>query len=113
VTLARRPGQLSGGQRQRSRWDRAIVRQPALFLMDEPLSNLIVACAELRAEISALVRELGVTTIYVTHDQSEALTMADRGPSCVAHSRTSARPLQVYSRPGHRCTWPRSSAARG
>lgn len=100
--LARRPGQLSGGQRQRVAMGRAIVRRPALFLMDEPLSNLDSGLrAELRAEISALVRELGVTTVYVTHDQAEALTMADR----VAILRRGVlqdvgTPTQVYSRPG-------------
>ncbi|MBG0829933.1 ATP-binding cassette domain-containing protein [Planomonospora sp. ID67723] len=78
-TLDRRPGTLSGGQRQRVAMGRAIVRQPSLFLMDEPLSNLDAGMrTELRMEISALVRALGVTTIYVTHDQVEALTLADR-----------------------------------
>jgi multiple sugar transport system ATP-binding protein len=100
--LARKPGQLSGGQRQRVAMGRAIVRRPALFLIDEPLSNLDSGLrAELRAEISALVRELGVTTVYVTHDQAEALTMADR----VAILRRGVlqdvgTPTQVYSRPG-------------
>jgi multiple sugar transport system ATP-binding protein len=100
--LARKPGQLSGGQRQRVAMGRAIVRRPSLFLMDEPLSNLDSGLrAELRAEISALVRELGVTTVYVTHDQAEALTMADR----VAILRRGVlqdvgTPTQVYSRPG-------------
>ncbi|MGI5271083.1 ABC transporter ATP-binding protein [Nonomuraea sp. CA-218870] len=78
-TLDRRPGTLSGGQRQRVAMGRAIVRQPKLFLMDEPLSNLDAGMrTELRMEISALVRSLGITTIYVTHDQVEALTLADR-----------------------------------
>ncbi|MFC6080626.1 ABC transporter ATP-binding protein [Sphaerisporangium aureirubrum] len=78
-TLERRPGTLSGGQRQRVAMGRAIVRQPSLFLMDEPLSNLDASMrTELRMEISSLVRALGVTTIYVTHDQVEALTLADR-----------------------------------
>ncbi|MFS1299088.1 ABC transporter ATP-binding protein [Streptosporangium longisporum] len=78
-TLERRPGTLSGGQRQRVAMGRAIVRQPSLFLMDEPLSNLDAGMrTELRMEISSLVRSLGVTTIYVTHDQVEALTLADR-----------------------------------
>ncbi|GAA3136446.1 ABC transporter ATP-binding protein [Planomonospora alba] len=78
-TLDRRPGTLSGGQRQRVAMGRAIVRQPSLFLMDEPLSNLDAGMrTELRMEIGALVRSLGVTTIYVTHDQVEALTLADR-----------------------------------
>ncbi|MGV9310039.1 ABC transporter ATP-binding protein [Nonomuraea sp. NPDC003727] len=78
-TLDRRPGTLSGGQRQRVAMGRAIVRQPKIFLMDEPLSNLDAGMrTELRMEISSLVRSLGVTTVYVTHDQVEALTLADR-----------------------------------
>ncbi|GLW06616.1 sugar ABC transporter ATP-binding protein [Microtetraspora sp. NBRC 13810] len=78
-TLERRPGTLSGGQRQRVAMGRAIVRQPSLFLMDEPLSNLDAGMrTELRMEISSLVRSVGVTTVYVTHDQIEALTLADR-----------------------------------
>ncbi|HTF07519.1 MAG TPA: ABC transporter ATP-binding protein [Asanoa sp.] len=99
--LARKPNQLSGGQRQRVAMGRAIVRRPGLFLMDEPLSNLDSGLrAELRAEISGLVRELGVSTIYVTHDQAEALTMADR----VAIMRRGVlqdvgTPTQVYGRP--------------
>jgi multiple sugar transport system ATP-binding protein len=99
--LARKPSQLSGGQRQRVAMGRAIVRRPGLFLMDEPLSNLDSGLrAELRAEISGLVRELGVSTIYVTHDQAEALTMADR----VAIMRKGVlqdvgTPTQVYGRP--------------
>ncbi|QOC94970.1 ABC transporter ATP-binding protein [Micromonospora craniellae] len=99
--LARRPSQLSGGQRQRVAMGRAIVRRPGLFLMDEPLSNLDSGLrAELRAEISGLTRELGVTTVYVTHDQAEALTMADR----VAIMRKGVlqdvgTPTQVYGRP--------------
>jgi len=99
--LSRKPSQLSGGQRQRVAMGRAIVRRPGLFLMDEPLSNLDSGLrAELRAEISGLVRELGVSTIYVTHDQAEALTMADR----VAIMRKGVlqdvgTPTQVYGRP--------------
>lgn len=77
--LDRRPGQLSGGQRQRVAMGRAIVRQPAAFLMDEPLSNLDAKLrVQMRAEIASLQRELGVTTMYVTHDQVEAMTMGDR-----------------------------------
>jgi multiple sugar transport system ATP-binding protein len=77
--LDRKPGQLSGGQRQRVAMGRAIVRQPAAFLMDEPLSNLDAKLrVQMRAEIAALQRGLGVTTVYVTHDQVEAMTMGDR-----------------------------------
>ncbi|MBW4653481.1 MAG: sn-glycerol-3-phosphate ABC transporter ATP-binding protein UgpC [Kaiparowitsia implicata GSE-PSE-MK54-09C] len=77
--LKRRPGQLSGGQRQRVAMGRAIVRQPAVFLMDEPLSNLDAKLrVQMRAEIASLQHRLGVTTIYVTHDQVEALTMGHR-----------------------------------
>ena len=77
--LKRRPGQLSGGQRQRVAMGRAIVRQPSVFLMDEPLSNLDAKLrVQVRAEIAALQRRLGVTTVYVTHDQVEAMTMGDR-----------------------------------
>lgn len=77
--LERKPSQLSGGQRQRVALGRAIVRQPDVFLMDEPLSNLDAALRiETRAEIAALQRELATTTLYVTHDQVEAMTMGDR-----------------------------------
>ncbi len=77
--LERKPGQLSGGQRQRVAMGRAIVRQPKAFLMDEPLSNLDAKLrVQMRAEIAGLQRDLGVTTIYVTHDQVEAMTMGDR-----------------------------------
>jgi multiple sugar transport system ATP-binding protein len=77
--LKRKPRALSGGQRQRVAMGRAIVREPAAFLMDEPLSNLDAKLrVQMRAEISGLQRDLGVTTIYVTHDQVEAMTMGDR-----------------------------------
>ncbi len=77
--LERKPGQLSGGQRQRVAMGRAIVRQPKAFLMDEPLSNLDAKLrVQMRAEIAGLQRNLGVTTLYVTHDQVEAMTMGDR-----------------------------------
>ena len=76
--LDRRPAQLSGGQRQRVAMGRAIVREPQVFLMDEPLSNLDAKLrVQMRAEISRLQRRLGVTTLYVTHDQTEAMTMGD------------------------------------
>jgi multiple sugar transport system ATP-binding protein len=77
--LDRKPGQLSGGQRQRVAMGRAIVRQPKAFLMDEPLSNLDAKLrVQMRAEIARLQHDLGVTTVYVTHDQVEAMTMGDR-----------------------------------
>ena len=77
--LRRRPRQLSGGQRQRVALARALVRDPSLFLLDEPLSNLDAKLrVAMRAEIKHLQRQLGVTTIYVTHDQIEAMTLADR-----------------------------------
>lgn len=77
--LGRRPKQLSGGQRQRVAVGRAIIRQPRVFLFDEPLSNLDAQLrAHMRTEIRSLQRALGVTTVYVTHDQVEAMTMSDR-----------------------------------
>ena len=77
--LDRKPGQLSGGQRQRVAMGRAIVRQPQAFLMDEPLSNLDAKLrVQMRAEVSKLQHTLNVTTVYVTHDQIEAMTMGDR-----------------------------------
>jgi multiple sugar transport system ATP-binding protein len=77
--LQRRPGQLSGGQRQRVAMGRAIVREPQAFLMDEPLSNLDAKLrVRMRTEIARIQRRLGVTSVYVTHDQVEAMTMGDR-----------------------------------
>ena len=99
--LERKPRALSGGQRQRVAMGRAIVRQPAAYLMDEPLSNLDAKLrVHMRAEIASLQNELGVTTIYVTHDQVEAMTMGDR----VAVMRKGelqqvAPPQELYERP--------------
>nr|AIF19369.1 ABC transporter related protein (msmX, msmK) [uncultured marine thaumarchaeote KM3_86_F11] len=77
--LDRKPGALSGGEQQRVSLGRAIIKKPKIFLMDEPLSNLDASLrSELRAEIKKLHKELGITFIYVTHDQTEAMTMADR-----------------------------------
>jgi len=101
--LARKPKQLSGGQRQRVAMGRAIVRAPQVFLMDEPLSNLDAKLrVQMRAEISRLQRELAITTIYVTHDQVEAMTIGDR----VAVMRRGllqqvAPPQQMYDRPAN------------
>ncbi len=78
-SLDRKPAQLSGGQRQRVAMGRAIVREPSAFLMDEPLSNLDAKLrVQMRAEVSQIHRRLGVATMYVTHDQTEAMTMGDR-----------------------------------
>jgi multiple sugar transport system ATP-binding protein len=99
--LKRRPRQLSGGQRQRVAMGRAIVREPQAFLMDEPLSNLDAKLrTQMRAEIGLLHKELGVTTIYVTHDQVEAMTLGQR----VAVMRRGqlqqiAPPQELYDRP--------------
>jgi multiple sugar transport system ATP-binding protein len=77
--LARKPGQLSGGQRQRVAMGRAIVREPSAFLMDEPLSNLDAKLrVDLRSQVLRIQRRIGVATVYVTHDQTEAMTMGDR-----------------------------------
>jgi len=77
--LDRKPGQLSGGQRQRVAMGRAIVREPSVFLMDEPLSNLDAKLrVQMRAEVARIQRRMAVSTIYVTHDQVEAMTMGDR-----------------------------------
>jgi multiple sugar transport system ATP-binding protein len=101
--LDRRPKQLSGGQRQRVAMGRAIVREPQVFLMDEPLSNLDAQLrVHMRGEIEALQKRLSVTTVYVTHDQIEAMTMGDR----VAVLRSGelqqvGRPSEVYDRPAN------------
>jgi multiple sugar transport system ATP-binding protein len=99
--LDRKPGLLSGGQRQRVAMGRAIVRQPAAFLMDEPLSNLDAKLrVQMRAEIAALQRELAVTTVYVTHDQVEAMTMGDRVAVLKAgYLQQVDTPQNLYDRP--------------
>src|SRR5207342_1911929 len=102
--LKRTPRELSGGQRQRVAIGRAIVRSPKVFLFDEPLSNLDAALrGQTRVEIAKLHRELGATTIYVTHDQVEAMTLADQ----VVVLRDGAieqvgSPLTLYDRPANR-----------
>jgi multiple sugar transport system ATP-binding protein len=100
-SLQKKPRTLSGGQRQRVAMGRAIVRNPQAFLMDEPLSNLDAKLrVEMRAEIARIQRDLGVTTVYVTHDQTEAMTMGDR----VAVMRNGllqqiAAPKELYEAP--------------
>ena len=101
--LDRRPANLSGGQRQRVAMGRAIVRDPAAFLMDEPLSNLDAKLrVQMRTEVSRMQRRLGTTTVYVTHDQTEAMTLGDR----VAVMRSGllqqvGSPQELYDRPGN------------
>ena len=99
--LARRPRDLSGGQRQRVAMGRAIVRDPAVFLFDEPLSNLDAKLrVQMRLEIKALQRKLGVTALYVTHDQVEAMTLADRMVVMnEGRAEQVGTPLEVYERP--------------
>ncbi len=99
--LDRRPGQLSGGQRQRVAIGRAIVREPAAFLFDEPLSNLDAALrVTMRQEISELHQKLATTMIYVTHDQVEAMTMADKIVVLNAgRIEQVGSPLELYTRP--------------
>ena len=101
--LARKPGQLSGGQRQRVAMGRAIIREPSAFLMDEPLSNLDAKLrVQMRAEIASLQGRLGITTVYVTHDQSEAMTLGDRvavlGDGRLQQCDT---PRELYERPAN------------
>jgi len=99
--MQRRPRQLSGGQRQRVAMGRAIVRQPQAFLFDEPLSNLDAKLrVQMRTEIKALHQRLGTTTVYVTHDQVEAMTMADR-IVVLRDGRVEqvGAPLELYDRP--------------
>jgi multiple sugar transport system ATP-binding protein len=102
--LERKPKELSGGQRQRVAVGRAIVRKPKVFLFDEPLSNLDAKLrVAMRAEISKLHRRLGATIIYVTHDQVEAMTMADR--IFIMHNgalQQTGAPLEVYGQPANR-----------
>jgi multiple sugar transport system ATP-binding protein len=101
--LSRKPRQLSGGQRQRVAMGRAIVRQPRAFLMDEPLSNLDAKLrVQMRAEIAKLQRSLGTTTIYVTHDQTEAMTLGTR-VAVMRHGvlQQVASPQELYRRPAN------------
>jgi len=101
--LGRRPGELSGGQRQRVALGRAIIRRPKVFLMDEPLSNLDARLrVGMRAELKRLHQDLKITTIYVTHDQAEALSLSER--IAVLHEgeiRQCGTPVEVYMRPAN------------
>jgi multiple sugar transport system ATP-binding protein len=111
--LGRKPKQLSGGQRQRVAMGRAIVREPSVFLMDEPLSNLDAKLrVQMRSEVLRVHRSIGAATLYVTHDQTEAMTMGDRvavlQTGCC--SSTTPRGRSTTGRPT--CSWPRSSAPR-
>jgi len=101
--LTRKPSQLSGGQRQRVALARAIVREPQVFLMDEPLSNLDAALrVQTRADIVALQDRLSTTTLYVTHDQVEAMTMGDRiAVMSQGHLQQVATPEDLYARPAN------------
>ena len=99
--LDRKPGQLSGGQRQRVAMGRAIVRNPKAFLMDEPLSNLDAKLrVQMRSEIARLQNRLGATTVYVTHDQTEAMTLGDRVVVMLAGvAQQIGTPDELYNRP--------------
>jgi sn-glycerol 3-phosphate transport system ATP-binding protein len=99
--LDRRPRQLSGGQRQRVAMGRAIVREPKLFLFDEPLSNLDAKLrVQMRVEIKRLQRRLGVTSLFVTHDQTEAMTLGDRLVVMhQGHAAQVATPMEVWAKP--------------
>lgn len=101
--LDRKPGQMSGGQRQRVALARAMVRRPAVFLMDEPLSNLDANLrVHARGEIVDLHRRAGAPTLYVTHDQSEALSMADRVAVMIGGNLPQlASPKEIYDNPSH------------
>ena len=101
--LERKPSQLSGGQRQRVAMGRAVVRDPAVFLFDEPLSNLDAKLrVQMRSEIKALHKKVGVTSIYVTHDQVEAMTLADR-VVVLNHGviQQEGSPMELYRRPAN------------
>ncbi|MFO0750300.1 MAG: sn-glycerol-3-phosphate ABC transporter ATP-binding protein UgpC [Myxococcota bacterium] len=101
--LNRKPKALSGGQRQRVAMGRAVVRQPAVFLFDEPLSNLDAKLrVQMRVEIAALHRRVGATMVYVTHDQVEAMTLADRiAVMSTGELQQFASPMEVYHRPAN------------
>ena len=101
--LQRKPGQLSGGQRQRVAMGRALVREPQVFLLDEPLSNLDAKLrVQMRAELKKLHHRLGITTIYVTHDQVEAMTLGDRiAVLSAGRLQQIGAPQEVYDHPAN------------
>ena len=102
--LGKKPAQLSGGERQRVALGRALVRQPRVFLLDEPLSNLDLKLREaMRIELGRLHQEFGITTVYVTHDQAEAMTLSTRsgGDARRAGCSRSGTPDEVYARPAN------------
>jgi multiple sugar transport system ATP-binding protein len=102
--LERKPSQLSGGERQRVAMGRAIIRLPSVFLMDEPLSNLDAKLrVQMRADVAALQHDLGITTVYVTHDQSEAMTLGHR-VAVLDHGKLQqvGTPRELYDRPDNR-----------
>src|ERR671918_714973 len=104
VLLERKPRQLSGGERQRVALARAIVREPRAYLMDEPLSNLDARLrVQMRGELKRLQHQLGTTTIYVTHDQAEAMTLASR-VAVMRQGRLQQfdTPMNIYNRPANR-----------
>ncbi len=111
--LDRKPRNLSGGQRQRVAMGRAIVREPQAFLMDEPLSNLDAKLrVQMRAEIARIQHDLAVTTLYVTHDQIEAMTMGDRVAVMKKGSSSRWTPPRCSTTAPPTCSWPGSSARR-
>jgi multiple sugar transport system ATP-binding protein len=101
--LNRKPSQISGGQQQRAALGRAIVRQPTVYLMDEPLSNLDAEMRVImRAELKLLQRDLNVTTVFVTHDQEEAMSISDRiAVMSVGELQQYAEPDEIYNRPAN------------
>ena len=111
--LERKPANLSGGQRQRVAMGRAIVRQPKAFLMDEPLSNLDAKLrVQMRAEVARIQHRLNTTTVYVTHDQTEAMTWAIASRSCSAASSSRSRRRWSSTTTRRTCSSPASSARR-
>ena len=111
--LKRRPAQLSGGQRQRVAMGRALVREPKVFLMDEPLSNLDAKLrVQMRGELKRLHQRLGITTIYVTHDQVEAMTLGERVAVLPAACSSSSALRRTCSTDPRTSSSPASSAAR-